>query len=335
MFWGLLIAVLGAYLAWVSGYIFHFPDLRFPIICAGVIAAWHKYKPGRLDFGLLKAAAIYCACLVPPLLFSSDKATGIVGFHGTYTGSLLYGVLCGSGAILAASLCCEDAKRLTNAVMVMGAILGVLCFMQGLNHDPLAMPKNSRNYAIGMLGSSIDSGAMLVMLWGVKKNPIFLAGAIFTGRGSLLGLAVSSIPVRYRAYGCILATIVGMSLVVVSKDPGDMVRKTIWGTAASSKSWLGEGPGNFNGLVRKTLGSFSAASGNREFTTRAHNSVLEAWATCGIFGLIGLMAFLVAPEMAGLWTMSMFNPISFEVIFVACLMAGLRRREALSCERYC
>jgi O-antigen ligase len=62
----------------------------------------------------------------------------------------------------------------------------------------------------------------------------------------------------------------------------------------------------------------------------AHNAILEAATTKGLFGVIGLLAFLLVPALAGVWVIAMFNPISFEVVYVAAVLAGLHYRRSES-----
>jgi hypothetical protein len=57
-----------------------------------------------------------------------------------------------------------------------------------------------------------------------------------------------------------------------------------------------------------------------------HNAIVEAGFCRGIVGLASLWCFFVAPEVAGIWTVLMFNPLAFEVIFLVCVLVGLHRR---------
>jgi O-antigen ligase len=105
----------------------------------------------------------------------------------------------------------------------------------------------------------------------------------------------------------------------------------VWRIALQSVRPLGTGPATFISTFAKDRSPEFAAARPGYLQTHAHNSVLEAASTMGALGVLSLVAFLVAPHMAGLWTVAMFNPISFEVVFIACVLVGLswpRRRTA-------
>jgi O-antigen ligase len=92
----------------------------------------------------------------------------------------------------------------------------------------------------------------------------------------------------------------------------------IWPSVAKKITAIGSGPA--------TLSALKCWAPEKKVLASAHNSVLEAAATRGLFGVLGLFALLVAPQMAGLWTVAMFNPISFEVVFIACILVGITKQ---------
>lgn len=328
MFWGLLVAVVGAVFAFTrEGFARPFTDFKILVMVAGVVVAWY-WREGKQDKFLTRASLWYGLFLLPPLMLSKSPWMSLFGFPGVYYGSALTAALCISGLLLASRLNQRQRDIMRRVIYSSCVLLALVCLAQASGRDPFRWPMGRGDRVVGLLGSPIDSGAMLLAAWSLHKNPIYLGAMCFTGRGPILGAAVAMLPVRLRTYGFILATIGGMVYTANSPEWSDRVRVGIWKTAAASESWIGAGPANFSHFVKQHIGTTSVWGGNT-YTAHSHNAVLEAWATRGVFGLMGLAVLLLAPEMAGIYTVTMFNPVSFEVIFIACVLVGLRKREGI------
>jgi O-antigen ligase len=108
----------------------------------------------------------------------------------------------------------------------------------------------------------------------------------------------------------------------------DAGRNEIWRFAAKNISVKGSGTNTF-WLVYNTRQDKESEKLKNKFSlnpAHAHNAILDAVVTRGIFGVVGLiMIFCLLPELAGLWSICMFNPVSFEVVFIGCVLVGLNR----------
>jgi len=320
MFWGLLIAVVAAIFAHTRGglLINGFTDPKIIIITAGIVAAWY-WRDGKVKIPNLYYAAIaYCVSIFPSLSSSKDYAISIFGYPGVYSGGALTTGLCASGVVLSNRLPDKQKETIRRVILSSGALIAILLVAQKMGHDPLRFPLFG-NKPVGIQGSGIDSGALMVTMLSASLNPIYMIGALASGtRGVLIGAVVSLFPVRMRTCAFVVATVAGIAWTSVGQKNSDCDRRMIWDRAASNVSILGSGPATFHKIGGDSIPVTR--------TINAHNSILEAAATRGFFGLLGLLALLVAPQMAGLWTVCMFNPVSFEVVFIACVIVGITKQ---------
>ncbi len=319
MFWGLLAAVLAALFAHTRGglFIYGFTDPKIILITVGVVAAWY-WREGESEHPELYHAAIaYGACIVPSFLATMSMPMSIFGHPGLYSGGVFAGGLCASGAVLSDRLSDNHKNTIRKVILASGAMIAILLVAQSMRHDPFRWPIYGGR-PVGLHGSAIDSSALMVTLLSVSANPLYLIGAWVSGiRGAWLGAVVALVPQRFRIVAFIAATFCGMTYNCITTSPSNWERAAIWRGAIHNVSWLGSGPATF-ALINDT-----AAKGYA--TANAHNSILEAAATRGVFGVLGLLALLAAPQMAGLWTVCMFNPVSFEIIFLACVLVGIKK----------
>jgi len=219
--------------------------------------------------------------------------------------------------------------------MALGAISAVICLMQvSSGHNILRFQLPADGRPVGLLGSPIDTGALMVVLLTYQLNPLFLVGALATkSTGAILGAAVAVTPARWRIYAFALLSIAGVLGAIYSPSASNVGRRVTWEIALRSASWFGTGPATFRHTFveyRDRHGyaeRFLDQGAKKNYTqVHAHNAMLEALSTMGVLGLVGLLAlWFAAPELAGLWTVCMFNPVSFEVAFVACVLAGIYR----------
>lgn len=330
MFWGLFLACCAAFfgcsrILFVSQ--FAWTDPRIAAITACIVVAW-GLRYGKSDKALNRLVLLYGLCMIPGVVssyFAGTYRLSLAGIPGTYSGSVWTAALCASGLLLAARLTPEDKGKLSGAVWIMGTITALHCVLQWLGNDPFRIgPLPDGNRAVALFGSPIDAGAILVACAMVSLNPLYLIGMFATvSRGALLAASVGLFPVKWRPLAALLCISVGMGYVFTSDRPKDITRVETWKTAASAMTLAGNGPCTFMAEMRqhrtpKLVKEFPGY--NQAF---AHNAILEALCSLGLMGLLGLAVFLYFPRFAGMWVISMFNPISFEVTFVACVLAGI------------
>ncbi len=325
MAWGLSLAAVGAILGWSrNGFARGFSDPKMLLIVAGVVGALLWARPARGPGRYGRAAAWYGLSWLPSLAASRDLWRSLFGTPGLYTGGALAAGLGAAGLLLAERLREAEKVSVRRLILWAGVLTALLCLAQKAGLDPFhfALPQGR---AVGLLGSPIDAGALFVAVLAVAPwslVPLLLAGLVVTGsRGALLAAGVSLLPVRARAGAAAVAVVLGLAWAIGAPNPtsSDLGRRELWAVAVRNVSFWGTGPGTFKETFE--AGKSAAFAGYRQ--AFAHNAVLEAANTRGVFGVLGLLSFLVAPRMAGIWVVSMFNPISFEVSFLACVLTGL------------
>jgi O-antigen ligase len=307
--------------------------LKIAVIMLAVIGTVLLELSRRLPPWPRKAVLFYWTCWFPAFITTIDYPSSIIGAYQV-PGGLLAAAF--SGGLLAAGLgamayCLAYGMPAAGRrwVIAAGWVAAIHALVQvaGWDHTIRGLPDGNR--AIAMVGSPTDLGALFVVLLVAQRNPLFLIGLWATGsRGAWLGAAVSLLPVRLRPLGFVLAAGVSLFGVLHGSSLSDRFRVEIWRTAVQDFHWLGTGPATFGRsfLYYRTIGTEDEFSARRA-TFHAHNSVLEAAVTRGIPGLLGLLAFLVAPQMAGLWLILMFNPVSPDILFVACVVAGMTQTQ--------
>lgn len=321
MFWGLLVAVLAAFFAHTRGglFIHGFTDPKIVLLTTGIVAAWYWREGAIRTPALYRAAIAYGASIVPSLVFTKSPVLSLFGASGIYSGSVLTTGLCASGALLADRLDDDRRDTLRRVILASAALVSILCVAQVFHRDPLRWPLFG-GHPVGVHGSAIDSAAILVVALSASLNPIYLLGVWATGvKSAWAGAVVALLPVHFRVWAFCALTVVGMAYCVSTPGTANQDRARIWAGALKSASWLGSGPATFVLLDKDYV------RGTK--TVQAHNSVFEALATRGVFGVLGLFALLAFPQMAGLWTVCAFQGVSFEVVFIACVLMGLNRKE--------
>ena len=323
MFYGLLASVLAALFLFVrDGYMLHgFTDPKIIVMTCGMMSAWYWRDGKTRTMSLSIACLVYLACLIPSSVVTRNVGLTLFGFPGIYSCGLLATCLCISGVLIADRLSDEGRETIRRVILSSASAISILCLAQHYGHDPFRWPLMSGG-AAGLSGSKVDTGALLVAAFSVSVNPLYLAGIWATkSRGAMLGASVALLPVRFRAWAFVLASAVGM--IAASRNPtaNDQARMKIWRDTASHASFLGSGPATVPLLISSPNANLGLVTAN------AHNVVIEAAATRGLPGVLGLLSVLVAPVMAGMWTIAMFNPISFEIVFLACVLVGLGPRK--------
>ena len=330
--WGLALASVGAILAWTRGsaFTYGFTDPKVVLIILGVvIASYWRPTRCRVDKIFILAVLLYGICMIIPTLGSVNPKMSLCGFPGVFSCSVLTFLMCASGLLLSNNLSVESGKILKKVIMFSGVLTAIECLLQISGADPFRFGPLPSGHAVGFLGSRIDAGALMVVLLTFSFNPLFILGILASGsRGALLALVVAWTPKKFRVISFVIVSAVSIFMTFRSPLMTDVGRVEIWKTAVHNISFQGTGPATFfftfNSRDRDTAFSKITPGYQQAF---AHNSVLEALTTKGIFGALSLIAFFSAPEMAGLWTICMFNPVSFEVIFIACVLMGIARRK--------
>ena len=328
MTFGLILASVGAMLAWWRGSVaFGFSEPKIILIAVGVIIAGHFASTKKTDEELKRLVILYGSCLVLPLAFGRDISMSMVGYPGVFVGSILTFSLCAAGLLLASRAGVAGADRIRKAIMCAGTIVVAYSMLQHFDADPFRLGFADGHRVVGTLGSPIDLGALMVVLMSFNMSPLWMFGIFASGsKGAWLGAAVAALPVKFRMAGFIVASVAGISFAMISTRPGDIDRVKIWRMSIRDISvktaLVGTGP------ATTAIKSFKYQPlGPGQVQAHAHNSILETFSSCGLIGLIGLLCVAAFPVLAGLWTISMFDPISFEVVFVACVLLGLSRNK--------
>ena len=315
-----------------------FTDPKLVAVVLGVVVAatWHNWR----ESPLCRPVVLYLGCLLPSLLNSIDLPTSLFGFVNekshVYSGGLLTTLLCAGGILMAEQLeDRKDAENLNRAILAAAVLAALATIGQRMGHDIFNFGTNEGR-ALAFSGAHYDAGSLFVVLLSFLTVPVVrpLYGAAIwatAARGAFLGGLVALVPVRHRVKAFAVLAFAGMAYACLpATNQSDRGRQGLWKIAAESASFLGAGPATFpQVMARQKTAEWTAKYQPEDpkfFQAHAHNAILDTMVTKGFFGLLGLLTLLALPELAGLWTVAMFNPISFEIVFVACVLAGLNRR---------
>ncbi len=340
---GLAFASVGSILAFTLGGPFSphgFVETKLVAVIIGVVVAatWHNWR----ESPLCRPVVLYLGCMVPSIIVSIDLPTSLFGFVNAkshvYSGGLLTTLLAAGGLLMAEQLEeRKDAENVFRAIAAAGMLAALAAVGQRMGHDIFNFGPNAGR-AIAFSGAHYDAGALFAVLLAFSPLtaaiPTWLYGAAIwatAARGAFLGGLVALVPVRHRVKAFALASLIGMVYACLpATNQSDRGRQGLWDMAAKSASFLGSGPATFpQVMARQKTAEWTAKYQPEDpnfFQAHAHNAILDTMVTKGFFGLLGLLTLLAVPELAGLWTVAMFNPISFEIVFVACVLAGLNRR---------
>jgi hypothetical protein len=332
MVFGLGLAVVGAILGFSRGvFTSGFTDTKVVLISAGVFIAWffrNENDDRPYDWELIRRMGVYLLLLIPSMFIGPRLRFNFFGLPMVYSGSLFTAIMCVAGAFLATRLTDRQKGVIMTLIKAAGVVSVLICLAQVANHDPFNFKPLPEGRAIGLSGSPIDMSGIFVAIFSFYPNPLLLLGIWATrSRGAWLGAAVALLPVKWRIHGFVLATAVGLAGALHSTLPKDVARWEMWRVAIPQcATWLGNGPFTFFetfNVARSPEFAKAMPTYRQAFT---HNAIVEAGFCRGIVGLASLWCFFVAPEVAGIWTVLMFNPLAFEVIFLVCVLVGLHRR---------
>lgn len=221
-----------------------------------------------------------------------------------------------------------------------GVALSVHALLQVAGLDPLiplsTLPSGAR--AIAWIGSPIDLGALLAMAAPVSGPylPLVLAGIWATGsRGALLAVVFAFGSWRIRLL--LLPLLLWPFLSTQGKDIARVEMVKIAWRGFAERPVLGQGLNTYDEIFAKYRTERlvkATRPGYRQH--HAHNDILEMLCSTGILGLLAYLILLWPlrhnQSLVALFVLMKFNPVSFEVLAVAALVAAneLRKRNAPS-----
>lgn len=320
-------------LAWTKIFIAEFTLAKFVALNAALcLAAWGAaLRPEALAAGetALDApllAGLFIACLSAAA--SSDPATSLRGRYDSYAYGLWGLALLAAAAQLAARSARGREEDRARWLVRSAAIVGGYGVLQKCGFDPIFhikdLPLGGR--AVSTLGSPVDLGALLVLVWPLAlrrvdlgRRPLSaLAAALIAGgliasgsRGALLAAAAGSaaywLMSRRRpseslrpSLGVALAS-VGTAILWSWRSGAavvDVARREVWKTALTvfaQSPLLGCGPDGFEDAFRRLrTADFVAAMGSQHHQAYAHNDILQILAGMGIAGAAAYAALLAA-----------------------------------------
>jgi O-antigen ligase len=327
------------------------------VTAAGLIRSPGVPRPAVMGKPLLA----FGLALATSLAFSMDKRLSLLGRYNAYENGLLALSLY-AAVYLAASWCAdeENRRKLLRWSLGVASLASAYGVLQAFGREPFTLSDElPAGRVVSTLGSPVDLGAYLALLFPISLRSIpallaISAGLIATGsRGAWLAAAAGAglyllltggrsrkANAALLAGAVLLALFAGYRLRSRPTSASDRARIEAWSTGLQvlrEHPWLGTGPDTF-GLEfrRRKSPGFVAVLGAQTHHAHAHNDVVEALATTGLFGaaayllLVALWswhAWKPAPALVGsllaLFISMKFNPISFEVMAQGALLAGL------------
>lgn len=317
-------------------------------VMVGLVGLWLSL--GQLYERDYRLPLVYAACLVIAGVFGQDHLITLTGLWGTYNLGLvpalsLFPVLTGLGPV--------DKPGLVRGIRIAAVLMALYGLLQKFVAWPVdsfflpfELPAGERVYST--IGSPVYAGAMVALFFpfGNKwESGILLLFLWATGsRGAYLAVGCSTIYYhwphishRWRFYG-LLALLVGMIGTMTYRPPSDLGRLVTWSAAWDGfklKPWLGWGPGNYimlAALLRNPVWDEAYGATTQD---HAHNLFLEAGATGGILGLIGLACLLAycwkiedrktKSALLGFFIVGMLNPLPLIGKFLALAIVAVEK----------
>ncbi|MFA5139074.1 MAG: O-antigen ligase family protein [Elusimicrobiota bacterium] len=327
------------------------------LTAAGLLRSPGLARPTALDRPLL----FFGLALSASFAFSMDPLLSLLGRYNAYENGLLALSLY-AAVYFAASWCADEdnRKKLLRWSLWVASLASVYGVLQAFGLEPFTLSDDlPAGRVVSTLGSPVDLGAYLALLFPValRSTPALIAlsaGLIATGsRGAWLAAAAGTglyllltggrsrkVNAALLAAAVLLSLFAAVRLHSRPTSRSDRARLEAWSTGLRvfrEHPWLGTGPDTF-GLEfrRRKSPEFVAVLGPETHHAYAHNDVVEALATTGLFGTAAYLVVVVlwfrgawkpAPALVGsllaLFLSMKFNPISFEVLAQGALLAGL------------
>lgn len=320
-------------LAWTKLFIAEFTLAKLLVLNAGLalaafaaLARPSAIAAGRTALDIPLAAGL--SVIVLSAALSDDPMTSLRGRYDSYA----YGAW---GLVLAAAsyqLAARGARgREDEASRWLGwsaAAVGGYAILQKLGIDPVFHVKvlPTGNRAVSTLGSPVDLGAFLALLWPLTVRrvdaersalPMILAvlvagGLIASGsRGAMFAAAVGSACywlLSRREPGSALARSLGAAALAVAlvlawsfrsgASVRDLARREVWKTAWAAfqlRPWLGWGPDGFEDMFKLLRSDrFVEILGSSTYQAYAHNDLLHVLSGTGLLGAAAYAWLLVA-----------------------------------------
>lgn len=301
------------------------------------LLAWHQLlEPGRPSEEtwqrLAGPLAFGFAILVISTCRSVDPWMSIEGRFDSWA----YGIIpCLFYTVVLLSTTRRPPSR--RGFAALGAALAIHAVAQRLNLDPLVpaelLPTGHR--AIGYIGNPTDLGAILAMLIffaETKLEAAAIAAGIWAAgsRGPWLAVAAGCAAQRWPRHARLIAALSLGFFLLPMHQAKDLARQEVWGSAVENfikNPAFGTGPDTFIRVFDgEHLKMFRALLKPDSIQASAHNDLLQAMATTGLFGLFAYLWLLwrlpATPSLVAMFVFMKFNGAPLEAFAIAAMIAG-------------
>lgn len=276
---------------------------------------------------------LFLAVMLVSLWLSDNQTLSLLGFEKDWS----YGVL----AIICYLLLMTMPTK-GNWLKWAGVGLSIHALLQLYGLDPLipieVLP-GGRSYA--WIGSPVYLSAILAMAAPASGRflPLVLVGIAAAGsRGAILAVAFALAGKKLRIV--MLPLLFAPFFLSAPKDQARVEMAKVAWQGFKERPWFGHGPNTFSPVLDRLKTERLKAVVRLDYMQQhAHNDILEALCSTGILGLIAYL-LLIWPlrrnaSLVALFVVMKFNPVSFEVLAVAALIAAneLRPRGLLLTKR--
>lgn len=319
----LFLIVVAVPLAWTKLFIAEFTLAKLLVLNAGLaLAAFAALaRPaliaaGRTALDIPLAAGL--AVIVLSAALSDDPMTSLRGRYDSYAYGVWGLILAAASSQLAARGARGREEEASRWLVWSAAAVGGYAILQKLGIDPIfqikELPTGGR--AVSTLGSPVDLGAMLALLWPLAVRrvdaersalPFILAALVAGGliasgsRGAMLAAAAGTFCywlLSRREPGSALRRSLGAAALAVTfvlawsfrsgASVRDLARREVWKAALTAfqlRPWLGWGPDGFEDAF-KILRSdrFVEILGSSTYQAYAHNDLLHVLSGTGLLG---------------------------------------------------
>lgn len=328
-------------LAYSSSFAAAFAIPKLLVFAAGLIPfAAYAAAGGAVDLrrSLLAPALPLLAVMLVSAALGPEPWVSLMGRHNSFALGLLGVAIAFVYHVAAASVWDDEAgvtrnKRGLRLIAAAGAILGVHALAQIAGFDAAQSSGLSGHRAIASIGSPTDLGLILAMLLplAVEVSPAYgaavAAGLAASGsRGAWIAAAAGMVVYvlrkqesRARALALLGLLAAGVAVAVFFNTrpwlDSDKERIEVWKialTVAKAAPLFGHGPDSFDRSFRlhKTPDFVISVGTDRNIQADAHNDVLQAAATLGLFGVLAYGLLLLAAFRSLIWKAPWLDELS-------------------------